>query len=553
VGSVVVPLREDLLGDTLIELMVLMAAAGAVLLIAAANVASLLLSRAVSRRAELAVRVSLGASRGQLLRQMLGEGLVLSLAGGVAGLALAPLAMRAIVDLVPTSLPGQGAVLSAPLLIFTTILSVATGLGLSLVPALQASSVSVAGDLKQGSRSVVSRHRLGQLMVVGQVAAALALMICTGLLLKTLGNLRNIDLGFRREQVLTLRTTLPRDKYADGAQRRGFYDRVLEGTRAVPGVEAAAYASTLPFQSIGNTNSYQIDAGAMVANDERDALFRVGTTDYLRTLDAHVVAGRLIDERDGPDAPKVVVVNETLARKHWPAGDALGHKISFGGPHAVDAPWFTIVGVVRDVRERGYEREMKPGVYLPQAQVPDTWAQPETLVVRTTGAPERITPDIRRIVASVDPQQPIAAVRTLDEIVDLDVADRSQQLMLLSGFAALAILLASLGLYGVLAYTVAERRHEIGLRMALGASIGLVIRDVVGAGLKVTTLGVGIGLAAAYLAARAFQSMLYGVATTDPATIARSVALFVAVALVAATIPALRAARVDPMKALREE
>ncbi len=552
IGAVVAPLRDDLLGDTSLELLVLMAAAGAVLLIACANVASLLLARAVTRRGELAIRVSLGASRARLWTQMIVEGLGLSLAGGLCGLLLAPLATQLIADLVPTSLPGSGPLLSTPLLLFATVLSVATGLALSLTPALQVSSVAMADTLKQSGRGLVGRHRVGRWMVVGQVAVALALVICTGLFLKTLGNLRRIDLGFKFENVLTLRTTLPREKYRDASRRRAFYERVLADARNLPGVAAAAYGSTLPFQSIGNTNSYRIDAGQTSPGDARDALFRVGSADYLRTLSATLLSGRLIDDRDGPDAPLAVVVNETLARRHWPAGDALAHRVTFARDED-DGPWYTIVGVVRDVRERGYEREMKPGVYLSYVQLPETWAMPETLVVRTAGDPRRLTADLRRIIASADPEQPVAAVRTLDEIVDLDVADRAQQLTLLSGFAGLALFLAGLGLYGILAYSVAERRHEIGLRMALGASVGRVMRQVVTAGLRLTLLGCLLGLTAGLLSARAFRSLLYGVSTSDPGTIVSAVAIFVGISLLAAAIPAFRAARVDPMRSLRQE
>ena len=553
-GAVVVPVREDLLGDVHLELLVLMAAAGCVLLIACANLASLLLARAINRRGELAIRASLGASRARLVRQMTIEATVLAIAGGGLGLALAPAAMKVIGHLIPTSMPAPDqSVLSLPLLLFTLVLSLMTGVLFSIVPSLDAARASLAAGLRQAGRSALGRHRrFGNAMVVVQVAVAIALLVSTGLLLKTLTNLRGIDLGFRADHVLTLRTTLPRDKYSDKSRRLAFYDRVLAEVRGLPGVENAAYASTLPFQSIGNTNSYRFEAGVSTQGDPTDALFRVATNGYLQTLGVQLASGRLIDARDGTDAAQVVVVNETLARRHWPHDDPLGHRLTFSRPGA-EGPWFTIVGVVKDVRERGYEREMKPGVYLAFPQTPDTWALPESLVVRVSGDPLALTPAVRRIVSNIDPEQPIAAVRALDEIVDLDVADRTEQLTLLGAFAGLALMLASIGLYGLLSYNVTERRHEIGLRMALGAQVRTVVAAVVRRGVTLTLVGIGVGLVFATGASRMIRTLLYGVGTADPRTFAGSAALFTLIALVASVVPALRAARVDPIRVLREE
>jgi putative ABC transport system permease protein len=341
---------------------------------------------------------------------------------------------------------------------------------------------------------------------------------------------------------------LPLEKYSDKARRVAFYERVLADVRALPGVENAGYVSTMPFQSIGNTRSYQYDAG-LGEGEPTDALFRVGTTTYLQTLGVEVVTGRLLDDRDGTDAPRAVVVNETLARRHWPNESAIGHRLSFSRP-GPDAIWFTIVGVVKDVRERGYEREMKPGVYVSFAQ---SDGNPENLLVRVKGNPRALTTSIRRIVSAVDPEQPVAAVRTLEDLVDLDIADRRQQLTLLGAFAGLALILSGIGLYGLLAYNVSERRREIGVRMALGAQARTVIGAIVGRGLLLTMLGLAAGLAIAAIAGRTMQSLLYGVGAADPVAFAASAALFTIIALLASALPALRAARVDPMMALREE
>jgi predicted permease len=548
-GAVVVPIREDLLGDVHLELVVLMAAAGCVLLIACANLASLLLARSTNRRGELAIRASLGATTGQLVRQMTTEGIVLAIAGGVVGLAFAPLSMRLIEQLIPTSMPALDRVsVSGPVLLFTLALSVVTGMLFSLVPAFESARASLIAGLHHAGRLALGRHRFGSAMVVVQVAVAMALLVSTALLLRTLTNLRGIDLGFKPDRVLTLRTTLPLEKYSDKARRVAFYERVLADVRALPGVENAGYVSTMPFQSIGNTRSYQYDAG-LGEGEPTDALFRVGTTTYLQTLGVEVVTGRLLDDRDGTDAPRAVVVNETLARRHWPNESAIGHRLSFSRP-GPDAIWFTIVGVVKDVRERGYEREMKPGVYVSFAQ---SDGNPENLLVRVKGNPRALTTSIRRIVSAVDPEQPVAAVRTLEDLVDLDIADRRQQLTLLGAFAGLALILSGIGLYGLLAYNVSERRREIGVRMALGAQARTVIGAIVGRGLLLTMLGLAAGLAIAAIAGRTMQSLLYGVGAADPVAFAASAALFTIIALLASALPALRAARVDPMMALREE
>ena len=549
-GAVVVPIREDLLGDVHLELLVLMAAAGCVLLIACANLASLLLARATNRRGELAVRASLGATTGQLARQLTIEGVVLAVGGGAAGLALAPVSIRLIEGLIPTSMsPLDRASLSGPLLLFTVGLSILTGVLFSLMPAVEAARASLVTGLHHAGRLALGRHRFGSAMVVVQVAVAMALLVSTSLLLRTLSNLRGVDLGFRSDHALTLRTTLPSEKYADKVRRLAFYDRVIGEVRALPNVENAAYVSTMPFQSIGNTRGYRYDAG-LGEGEPADALFRVGTNSYLQTLGVQVIAGRLIDDRDGADAPRAIVVNETLAWRHWPQESALGHRLSFSRA-GTEAPWFTIVGVVKDVRERGYEREMKPGVYVAFAQTDG--GTPENLVVRVNGRPQDLAGPIRRIVAAVDPEQPVAAVRTLDEIVDLDVADRRQQLILLGLFAGLALVLSAIGLYGLLAYNVSERRREIGVRMALGAQARTVVGAIVGRGMLLTMIGVAVGAVLAGIAGRTMQSLLYGVGSGDPIAFGVSAAVFATVALVASSLPALRAARVHPMVALREE
>jgi putative ABC transport system permease protein len=552
VGTVVVPIREDMLGDTRLAVLVLMGAAGCVLLIACANLASLLLARAVARKREMAVRAALGAGRGRLVRQMVTEGMLLSLAGGVLGLAVARAAMSFLSKLMPAAfaLADQG--LDTRLLAFTFGISLLTGLLFSIVPALQASRASLNDALRQGGRGGIGGRRATtrDALVVLEVAAALVLLVGAGLMLKTLAHLRAIDLGFRPDHLLTMRTTLPRNRYSDPVKRLAFFERVMDGVRKLPGVEAASYNSVLPFLSIGNTQGYTIEGVTLQPGTESDALLRVGAPDYLKTLGVRLVEGRLADSRDGAGAPLVIVLNETFARRYWPRESALGHRISMNG---ANGPWRTVVGVVKDVRERGYDLAMKVGVYLPYAQNLDTWAQPEQIVIRTQGDPNAIASAVRRVIAEVDPEQPVAALRTFDEILDRNVADRTQQMTLLGAFAALALMLASIGLYGVLSYAVTQRSREIGLRMALGASARGVVGMVVGRGLALTGAGLLIGLGSAAAATRAMKTMLYGVDAFDPATFAGVSAVLIGVSALACWVPAWRASRVDPIVVLRDE
>jgi putative ABC transport system permease protein len=548
IGAVVVPVKEDALGNTRLELIVLLAASGCVLMIACANIASLLLSRAMSRRSEMAVRAAIGASSGRLIRQMLAEAMLLALAGGALGLALAPAGIAVLDAMIPATVPApQRAAIDPTLIVFTLLVSVMTAVIFGLVPAIHATRATINDTLQRGVRGGIdSRGRTRDALVVAQVAVALVLLVGAGLLLRTLANLRGTELGFRPDHLITMRTTLPAAKYQDPATRLSFYTRVVEGVRGLPGVENAAYVSTLPFQSIGNTNSYRIEGREPVPG--QDSLFRAATADYLKTLGVELVEGRLFDERDGRDAPRVVVVNETFARLNFPGESALGHRTSYG---ATDAPYRTIVGVVKDVRERGYELEMKPGTYSPYAQWVESWF-PEYLVVRAANDPTAIVAGARRIIASVDTDQPISAVQTMDDILDLNVVDRTQQATLVGAFAGLALLLASLGLYAVLSYGVAQRRREIGLRIALGANSGSVVGMVVKRGVLLTLAGLAIGLGLAWVATRAMSALLYGIGANDPATLVGVVGLLLMIALAASCVPALRAARVDPMEALRE-
>ncbi len=553
-GAVVVPIREQVLGDTRVQVIALMIAAAAIVLIACANLASLLLARASVRRGEYAVRLSLGAARGRLARQVLVEALCLSVAGGVLGLAIPVLTTTFVERIVPVGLQAfTVSLLDWRLLAFAGAFSIATGLLFSLGPALQSAHASTAEVLQQHARGDTGRRsrafRDG--LVVLQVAATLVLLVAAGLMLRTLSNLNAVELGFDARNLLTMQVALLPPKYADPIKRQAVFERVIAGVRALPGVRGAAFGSTLPFQAIGNTRFFSVEGRQPLPGDEPDALFRVGTADYLQTLRVTPVEGRLLDERDGADAPPAVVVNETLVRRFMPGQSALGRRIRFGPIEPLrERGWFTVVGVVKDVLERGYELESKPGVYVAAVQVA---GNPSNLILRVDGDPLGYALAVQRIVRAVDPDQPIRLIRPMTEIIGLTVGDRRQQTTLLVVFGVLALVIASLGLYGLLAQTVSARGREIGIRMALGATWRSVMRMVMSRGIVLTGAGVGLGAVLAWSVTRAMDTLLYGVGAADPLTFALVAGLLAAVSAVACAIPAVRAARVDPMLVLRDQ
>ena len=549
-GAVVVPIREQVLGDTRVQVVALMTAAAAIVLIACANLASLLLARASVRRGEYAVRLSLGASRGRLARQVLVEAMCLSVSGGVLGLAIPMLTTTFVERIVPVGLQAfTVSLMDWHLLAFAATLSIATGALFSLGPALQSAHASTAEVLQQhargnaGGRSRAFRDGL----VVLQVAATLVLLVAAGLMLRTLANLNAIDLGFDANNLLTMQAPLM-PKYAEPSTRPAFYERIIAGIRALPGVRGAAFGSMLPFQSPGYTRTFSIEGRQPLPDDERDALVRVGTDDYLQTLRVTPVEGRLLDTRDGADAPLAVVVNETLVRQFLPGQSALGRRIRFNPTE----PWFTIVGVVRDVVERGYQQKSKSGIYMAAAQGPRFFPT-ISLIVRVDGDPLGYAGAVQRIVRDVDPDQPIRLIRSMTDIIGLTVGDRRQQTTLLVVFGVLALIIASLGLYGLLAQTVSARSREIGIRMALGATWRSVMQMVMSRGILLTGAGVGIGAVLAWSLTRAMESLLYGVGASDPLTFGLVASLLAAVSAVACAIPAVRAARVDPMLVLRDQ
>jgi len=481
---------------------------------------------------------------------MITEGLLLAAAAGGLGLLIAPAGIRVLEKLIPETLPpSASAQIDIRVIGFTVLLSLATGLLFSLAPALQAGRKSPIDALKQDGRSGVgsASRRVRDILVLTEVALALVLLVGAGLMLQTVSNLQSLTLGFRSDHLLTLRTVLP-PKYRETAARLAFTDRVLEGVRALPGVSGAGYVSTLPFESRGDTVNYRIEARQLAPNDPGEALYRVVTSEYLAVMGVRLLQGRFLDRGDAETGAPVLLVNESFAKRYWPHDSALGRRIALRYGDAT--VWRTVVGVVADVRECGHESPMRPAVYQPAAQA---IRQTRDLVVRTSGDPLRILPAVRRVVASVDPEQPVSWVRTMDDLVDSDVAGRRQILTLLAAFAALALLLACIGLYGILSYVVTQRRRELGVRIALGATGAAIQRMVVAHGLKLTLIGLAIGGVASLALTGLMKNLLYGVDSSDPWTLAAVAALLGGVAAIACWIPARRASRLDPVVVLRDE
>jgi predicted permease len=553
-GAVVVPLREQLAGDSRRPLLVLIFAVGFVLLIACANIASLMLSRATSRRREIAVRTALGASRLHIIRQLLTESLLLSLAGGVIGLLLASWSFYFLQKLIP-----PGMTLSADLepdfrmLLFAIGVSVLTAVVFGLAPALQAARFDLNEALKQsgGRGNVGSGNRLRQVLVVAEVALSLVLLIGAGLLIQTLFQLHNQYSVLEPEKVLTLRTQLPRQTYREQAQRTAFYQQVLERVQHLPGVVSAGYSTSVPLSWKGGTSGfYPEGTGQPSPGLAYDANHRQVSADYLKAMQIPLRQGRFFEDHE---SIPVAIINETMAKQYWPAGDAVGKRFCLGDPREATT-WYTIVGIAADVRQMGLDEPVKAEMYLPHQQVTtQPWFSPRDLAIRTKGDPMALVGMVREVVRSVDPNQPISNVATMEELLGEETAQRRVGMILLATFAGLALLLATLGIYGVLAYFVVQHTGEIGVRMALGATPRGIVALVVRKGMGLTLVGIGLGLAAALGVTRLMASLLFGVRAVDPYTFIAVPLLLGVVALLACWIPARRASKTDPLIALRAE
>ena len=556
-GAYVVPLSQELAGETRRPLILLLVAVGFVLLIACANLANLLLSRAMGRSKEIAVRTALGARRSQLVRQLLTESIVLSSAGGIAGIVVALWSFAFLRQLIPPALTLVAELRIDPaVLAFTFGLSVLTGVLFGLVPAIQASRTDLNEALKQGGgRTTLSagNRRLQSAMVIGEVALAMVLLVGAGLLIQTFTRLRGQYSGMRAENVLTLRTTLPEKKYEDPSRRAAFYEQVLERAGALPGVVAAGYTTSVPLEWKGGTNGVTIEGRPAGPGVIYDANHRQISADYFKAIGIALRDGREFNETDRADSIPVVIINETMARSYWPNETALGKRFKHGRA-ASTRPWMTIVGIVADVRQMGVDVPVKAEMYMPFRQAGSQyWYAPRDLVIRTLGNPTSLAAAVTAKVREVDPDQPVSNIRTMEQVLGEEIQQRRTGTTLLGVFAALAVMLAALGIYGVLSYLVTQRTPEFGVRMALGARSRDILRLVLKRGMSLALAGVVIGLAASFALTRLMQSLLFEVNASDPATFAALALVLSGVAFAACYVPARRATRVDPMVALRYE
>jgi putative ABC transport system permease protein len=542
------PLRDELLGDARTPLLILLGAVGLVLLIAVANVASLMLARATARQGELTVRAALGASRTRLVRQLLTESVVIGLVGGLLGLMLAAWGISALVASAPDGLPRAAEIGMDPrVAAFAVAVSIGAGLAFGLAPAHQVGR-RLAASLRGGPGTGTARstHRVRSGLVVGEMALAVVLLVGAGLLIRSFQQLMAVDPGFNAERVVTFPLYLPPAAYESGAPVRNFYGDLIARIDALPGVTSASATSQLPLSGDGNIWSFTAEGrDRLVADDEvQDLVVRIVHPEYLRTIGAGIQAGRGFSTFDGPDAPGVVLLNEAAVRRYFPDEDPLGISISFGDEGA------EVVGIVRDVKQYGLHQGARAEAYIPHAQLS---ARAMRVVVRTAGDPLALTDALRREVHGLDPNLPVERFLTLDEVVTDAAATQRFLASMVTLFAALALTLAAVGIFGVMSYTVVQRTREIGVRMALGATKERIVGMLLGRGLALAGAGAGIGLLSALLLSGVLRTQLYGVAVTDVLTYGAVTLVLLAVAAAACYLPARRATSVDPMIALREE
>jgi putative ABC transport system permease protein len=544
-----VPLHELIVGPFRPMLLTLFAAVGVLVLIACANVAHLLLVRASVRERELAIRAAMGAGRGRLVRQMIAESLVLALAGGAAGVLLAYLAIAPIQSLGATSLPRVADItLDRNVLAFAFVVTIATGFIFGLAPAWQAARGGVGAVLKESARSTGARgHRMRSLLLVAEVALSLVLLVGAALLIRSFARLTNIDPGFAPEHVLSFQVTLPQTAYREFPRREAFFNRLLERLRGTPGVEAAGMIQTIPILD-DYMLSFSIQGRPAAApGQELSANYRVASPGYFESLSIPVMRGRSFTVHDTAKSPMVAVVDDAFAKRHFPGEDPIGRGIDIG--NGTDG-FFEIVGVVGSVRHEGLDSSPRPTMYIPYPREPFSAM---VLMVRTQGDPAAFAGTARQLVRELDPALPAFGIAPLSDVITRSVAQRRFSMLLLGVFAGVAVFLAAVGLYGVVGYAVSQRTQEIGLRMAIGAQRGDVLRLVLGNGMKLAALGVGIGVAAALALSRYIAAMLFETDRFDAPSYAATAAVLLAVSALACYVPARRAMRVDPLVAMRAE
>ncbi len=561
-GIAIAPLRQSLLGDARPIVLFLAAAVGLLLLIACANGANLLLARGESRRRELAVRTALGASRGRIARQLLTESCMLSVAGAAAGLFVAYLLQRLVIAIDPSTLPRLDHVqLSVPVLAFAAAVGCVTGILFGLVPAFQVSRAGANEGLKDGARGGTEGARAAarRALVVCQVSIAVVLIVAAGLLIKSFARVVGTPAGVDPENVLTLRVSVPAARYPGRTEVTAFFDRALDRMRSLPGVRGAGAASGLPLSIASGDWSFDIEGRPRVNGRRPGAAdWYVVTPGYFEALGISLVRGRLPAASDTEDAPQVVFINETTARALFPNDDPIGKRVRFGGATYEQQPWRTIAGVVGDVRTFGLDQPLRTEVFFPHRQFlhfsRGAQARAMTLAIKTAGGePTSLTSAVRAELRAIDPEVAAADVRDMTSVVAGSVADRRMQMVLVGAFGALALVLAAVGLYGVMAFHVVQRTREMGVRLALGASRATVLRLVVFQGMRLVLIGLAVGTASAFVLTRPMTDLLHEVSPRDAVVFSLAPLLLAAVGLLACYIPARRATNVDPVVALRSE
>jgi putative ABC transport system permease protein len=551
-GVRVTSLHDNLAGDYREALLILLGVVGCVLLVACVNVANLMLARATARQKEFALRAALGASRWRIVRQLLIESLLLALVGGALGFALSLWALHLLLNAIPIPLPfWMDFGIDLRVLGFTLGITLLTGLIFGAVPALQTSRVDLNDTLKEGGRGASGfRGRSRSLLVVTEIALSLMLLVGAGLMIQSFLRLRQVNIGLDARNVFTATVILPSAKYRTREQRTTFFKELVERVRNLPGVDAASATATLPLSGANWGRSLTVEGYPVLPVGQAPMIqHTVVTPGYFRTMGISLLSGRDFTDADSADAPKVTIVDERLAREYWPNENAVGKRIRFGPPED-NEPWHTIVGVVRSVRHQRMQEDTRKSVYLPHLQVPVNGL---SLVARTSSDPRDAAGAIRREVAQIDRDQPVSEIATMEEVVAESIWQPRLYATLFAVFAGGALVLALIGIYGVMAFLVQSRTHEIGVRMALGATARDVFKLIVGRGMKLTIFGVFIGIAGAIALTRLMHGLLFNTSTTDPLTfIAISLLLSVA-AFLACYIPARRAAKVDPLIALRYE
>jgi putative ABC transport system permease protein len=552
-GVGIEPLRDEIVGPARRVLLVVTGAVAFVLVIACANLANLMLARVTTRHKEMALRAALGASRGRIAAQLLIESLLLAALGGVLGLLLALWSKDTLVALSPATIPRLSeATIDGPVLGFTLAVSFLTALIFGVIPAWQASRADLNLELKGKTHaSGMANSRLRRFLIIGEVAVGLVLLVGAGLTIKSFLRLQKVDPGFDPRHLLTMAITLPSAKYSNVQKQTAFFEQTIERIRNVPGVRAVGAVQDLPFRFNEMSFPVMVEGRTSIPVAQRPkAAYRTVTQDYFRTLGIQLVRGRLFDSQDSQEATPVVIINQAMARSFWPNEDPLGQRVRFGEP---DDPAYLVVGVVRDIKHMGLDADEGPVIYQPHAQKRFAWLRWMTLVVRTETEPTSLAETVRARVLEVDKDQPVYNVASVEQLLDKSIAQPRFSMLLLAGFAFLALNLTLLGVYGVVSYTVAQRTREIGVRMAVGAQRRDVLCLVVGDGLRLVVVGVVVGVAAALALTRVIQSLLFEVSATDPATFLVISLLLVGVTLVACYLPANRGAKLNPVEALRYE